>query len=293
MMPMQSAPDGESVAYQGQPFSAGLAAGPNEYLSHPRLKRLGDGEPELADRSTGQGYEAFSQDLSRGVLAPGRPGALPGSAEPGRKRLRQPLPARDEAGSLEPLVTIEPPHREPGLRVEDQFMVRYAGANAGASFTPAFSHLIFEANDALTEEVPDVAPEAPNVAAGQNCAFPGEDCNLYEWVEGELRLVNVLPGNDRRGDGGGGDRLGAAAGGERPSISNPPTSTTRSQTTASRIFWSEEESGQVYVRVNGEETLEVPGPGTLQRNRDVESAGLLPHRLGGRLAGAALRRQPV
>ena len=33
-MPMRSSPDGEAVAYEGNPFSAGLASGPNEYVAN-------------------------------------------------------------------------------------------------------------------------------------------------------------------------------------------------------------------------------------------------------------------
>ena len=48
------------------------------------------------------------------------------------------------------------------------------------------SYVFFAANDALTEETP-FAPEA--LDGGQ------EKFNLYEWHEGELSLVNVMPGN--------------------------------------------------------------------------------------------------
>ncbi len=48
--------------------------------------------------------------------------------------------------------------------------------------------MVFEANDALTDADPPNAPAAPAVAANE--------ANLYEWFDGELRLVNVLPGNN-------------------------------------------------------------------------------------------------
>ena len=59
-------------------------------------------------------------------------------------------------------------------------MLTYAGASSD------LSRVFFAANDALTEETP-FAPEA--LDGGQ------EKFNLYEWHEGELSLVNVMPGN--------------------------------------------------------------------------------------------------
>jgi hypothetical protein len=270
MMPMQTTPDGESVLYEGQPFSGGLSAGPNEYISD-RSSSGWETESLSAPvfaAGSGQGYMAFSLDLSRGVLFQVEPALSPEAPTRGGEAFAN-LYLRDESGSLRPLVSEEPPHRDPGLgsQGENQFLINYAGANAGTTFTLAFEHLIFEANDALTGEVSGIAPAAPEVAAGE-CAFPGADCNLYEWVEGGLRLVNVLPDNSAA--------LGAVIGSGRLlapdgfSTVEPPDVSHAISDDGSRIFWSAESTGHVYARINGEETLEVPGPGSCKESEELE-----------------------
>ncbi len=87
------------------------------------------------------------------------------------------------------------------------------------------------------------------------------ECNLYEWVEGELRLINVLPGN-------GSAAVGAVLGAGRLLAEEPYTPIVDHAISddGSRIFWSAEQTGEVYVRVDGEETLEIPGPGTCKES---------------------------
>ena len=248
-MPMQAAPDGESVLYEGQPFTGGLASGPNEYLSSRGSNEWGT-ESLSSPAITGR-YEAFSSDLSRGVLFQSDPALSPEAPTRGGKAFPN-LYLREEAGSFEPLVTVEPPQREPFA-----FRITYAGANAGSALTPEFSHLVFEANDALT-------PDAPAVGTGE-CAFALSDCNLYEWVEGELRLVNVLPDESTPTNAAiGSGRLLA----ETPTFEAPNVDQAISDD-GSRIFFSEEDSGQVYVRVNGNETLEIPGPETCKASEPL------------------------
>jgi hypothetical protein len=256
IMPMQSAPDGNSVLYEGQPFTNGLAAGPNEYLATRSPGGWSSKSLSSPLFSQGGGYTAFSTDLSRGVLSQFTSALSPEAPTRGGKAFAN-LYLRDEGGSLQPLVTEEPPHRDPGTGSPDVFIARYAGANAGTASKPAFEHLIFEANDALTEEVPGIAPEAPEVEAGTGCAFLGANCNLYEWVGGQLRLVNLLPGNAAAAPSG----AVIGAGRLLTTGSKPPNVDHAISDDGSKIFWSEQESGHVYVRVDGEETLEVPGPG--------------------------------
>ncbi len=261
IMPMQVAPDGESVLYEGQPFTAGLSAGPNEYISDRGPAGWGTESlsPPVFNSGSGQGYLAFSSDLSRGVVYQVEPALSPEAPTRGGKSFAN-LYLREEDGTLRALVSEEPPNRDPSFPTqgENQFRIVYAGANAGASFEPAFTHLLFEANDALTEAVPDVAPEAPEVEAGQGCSFTEQNCNLYEWEEGELRLINVLPENEEAAGKAmiGSGRLLAklAPEAEAPNVDHAISDD------GSRVFWTSEETGQLYVRVNGEETLEVPGP---------------------------------
>jgi hypothetical protein len=252
LMPMQSAPDGESVLYYGQPFSGGLAAGPNEYIA-------GRGGSEWQTQSlsppsiTGR-YEAFSSNLSRGVLYQVQPTLAPQAPSRGGEGFAN-LYLRGKGGSFTPLITVEPPQRDPGTFVagQNQFRIVYAGANAGTASEPAFGHLIFEANDALTEAVPGIAPAAPEVG-------------VYEWADGQLALVNVLPDNATAASHaviGSGLLLGS------PQFEAPNVDHAISDD-GSKIFWSSEESGHVYVRIDGERTLEIPGPGSCKESTPLK-----------------------
>jgi DNA-binding beta-propeller fold protein YncE len=257
-MPMQTAPDGEAVAYEGQPFSGGLAAGPNEYISERSASGWGTDSlsSPLFSSNSGQGYWAFSKDLSRSVVFQIEPTLSPEAPVRGERGYPN-LYLREEEGTLQPLVTEEPPNRGPGL-----FQILFAGANAGGTLSPAFEHLIFEANDALTGVVPGIAPQAPE--ADGECTFGSASCNLYEWSGGELALVNVLPGNGAAAQNAvlGSGRLLI----EGNSQLQAPDVDHAISDDGSRIFWSEEKSGQVYVRVDGVKTLEIPGPESCKKS---------------------------
>jgi hypothetical protein len=261
-MPMQSTPDGKAIVYEGQPFSAGLASGPNEYLAirEPNSWNSQSLTPSLfRTRGLAQGYKSFSADLSVGVVYQIEPALSPQAPVREDKSFAN-LYLRTEDGLLEPLVTEEPPNRDPGFDEENGFKALLSGANSGAPLVPAFSHIVFEANDALTDEVPGIAPDAPEVAVGEPCSFPGATCNLYEWIDGELRLVNVLPGNTESASGaviGSARQLATSfpIAGEGPDVDHAVSAN------GSRIFWSREPGGQVYVRIDGEETVEIQDPG--------------------------------
>jgi hypothetical protein len=234
--PMQSAPDGESVVYEGQPFSVGEGAPLyNEYLS----KRTASGwqTTTLAPKLMGgeeQGYRAFNASLTQGVLYQFAPSLTPDAPSEYSNLYNQQTAAPTE---LSPLVENAPPNRSTGAH----FRLAYAGSSAD------LSRQFFAANDALTGPTP-VAPEAVD---------PGETKkNLYEASNGELRLVNVLPGNTQTAAGAHFGTPAINVGNFDNSISD--TSHAISED-GSRAFWSDE-SGQVYVRVDGETTIEVPDP---------------------------------
>ena len=139
--------------------------------------------------------------------------------------------------------------------------MRYAAANSGTASTPAFSHLLFEANDALTAAVPGKAPKAPEVPAGTGCG--PSPCDLYEWSGGQLRLLNVFPGNGVAAAGsviGSGYLLGTSAQYEAPNRSHAISDDGRF------VFFSTQQVGHVYARLDGERTLTVPGPGTCKES---------------------------
>jgi hypothetical protein len=225
--PMQSTANGDAVVYEGDPFAAeGDAVSENEYLS---IRGLGGGwgvpddlSPVLEGKAIPQGYKMFSSDLSRGVLYEieqsfaGAPSGYPD------------LYLKNTVdGTLQPLITEAPANRVPG-----EFKLTFAGASLD------FNHLVFEANGALAT---GAGLTAPSGTAAEN--------DLYEWVEGSLRLVNVLPGETAE--------PGAEVGSGEPIFSHAVSDD------GSRIFWTDENHahghfGQIYVRENGEKTLEIP-----------------------------------
>jgi DNA-binding beta-propeller fold protein YncE len=268
LMPMQSAPDGEAVVYTGQPFGDDLASGANEYLASRSAGGWGTedlSEPRFGT-ILGQGYQAFSADLSRGIYYQADAALSPEA--PTSEGLPYANLYLREGGVMRPLVVGRPPRRDSG-RPEtggNRFRVQYAGANSGTGLGPAFTHVAFEANDGLTGAIPGIAPAAPEVEATGLCSFAGTECDLYEWVGGQLRLVNVLPDNETTA---GESTIGAgrllAAGSQEEQYEAAGVDRAISAD-GSRIFWSSEQTGHLYVRVNGEETLEVPGPGSCNRS---------------------------
>jgi hypothetical protein len=271
MMPMQATADGEALVFESQPLSTDLAPSGNEYLA----RRSGGGwaagsvTPPLASSGATDafsGFKAFSADLSRGVLFQSDRVLSPEAPQSEAGQAYNDLYLWEEGSppSLRPLVTAEPPHRDAaGPGATNAFELSFGGANSGSAGAPAFQHLIFEANDALTQAVPETAPAAPEVEPGRCGGFPGGDCNLYEWSEGRLRLVNVLPGNEAAASHsviGSGRRLIGSAGSGGLFTTQVADVDHAISADGKRIFWSDE-SGQVYVRIEGKETLEIQDPG--------------------------------
>jgi hypothetical protein len=222
--PMLSAPDGEGVVYEGFPFSTTQGASSfNEYLS----KRTDTGwrttylSPALQVSNSGEGFVGFSEDLTRGLLYQVAPQLSP-SAPAGFANLYQ-LPTQSPS-LLDALVGTAPPNRPEGTN----FQMRYAGASSD------FGRIFFAANDALTGET----PTAPEAVDGGLKSF-----NLYEWSEGQLHLVNVMPGNVVTAPG-------AAFVADPRAVSAD----------GARVFWTSG-SGQLYIRENAELTQEIPSPG--------------------------------
>jgi hypothetical protein len=230
--PMQSAPDGEAFVYQGYAFSGTEGNGNlDEYIA--RRSESGWQTTNLSPRQLGTVFQGFDDGLSAAVLSAASESNLSSDAPVGYANLyRQPTA---EPGALLPLFTTAPPNREGA-----EFKIQSAGGSAD------LSKLIFEANDALTGETA-FAP-----AAGD----PGsKEMNLYAWSNGELSLVNVLPGNAASAPGavlGSGEKLKHLDGSNRVPVIGHAISAD-----GSRIFWSDE-SGQLYVREDGERTLEIP-----------------------------------
>ncbi|HTR75730.1 MAG TPA: hypothetical protein VMH33_10815 [Solirubrobacterales bacterium] len=266
---MQAAPDGESVLYSGQAFAAGFASGRNTYVSSrgPSGWNWGGISPKT---QTGT-WEACSSSLSRCVLAQTEPPLSPESPVRGGEAFAN-LYLRDQSGILTPLVTAEPPNRDPG-GANDDFTINFVAANSGTTGpggVGAFTDIVFEADDALTPAVAGIAPEAPPVQAGL-CAesnLAGVPCDLYKWSDGHLSLVNVAPGNSSafgKATIGSGRLLELNRGLEAPAVDNAVSADGRT------IFWTSEETGQAYARIDGESTLEIPGPGTCKASVSLSS----------------------
>ena len=279
MMPMQASADGETLAYEGQPFTSGLASSANQYIAHRSAGGWSTQSvtPPLAAAALdveGNGFKAFSPDLSRGVIFQTTPALSPEVPASGGKKSYNDLYLW-EAGksSLQPLVTTKPPHRSPGVpgipqEFTNSFDLSFAGGNSGGGGVPAFDHLVFEANDSLTGAVPGIAPAAPEVEAS-HCSgypaggFPESDCDLYEWVGGQLHLINVLPGNEvaaTHATIGSGRSLTESLASDGGPESQAPDVDHAISADGSRIFWSDE-SGQVYVRIDARETVKIKDPG--------------------------------
>jgi DNA-binding beta-propeller fold protein YncE len=219
--PMQSAPDGNAVVYEGFPFS--LSEGAqfyNEYLS----TRVSSGgwhttilSPPLPVGGAGYGIQDFDATLSSDVLLQsGRTTALSPLAPAGYDNLYSQSVA--DPGAFSPLVTSAPPNR-----TTEAFHLEYVGHSTD------FTRQFFAANDALTE--------APDPGSGSS--------DLYESASGGLKLVNILPGNAAVAAGS----AFASVSPDRHAISDD----------GSHVFWTA--GGHLYVRENGETTVEIKHAG--------------------------------
>jgi len=228
--PMQSAPSGDEVAYEGTAFGSGGASLENSYIA----RRTSTGwesanpTPALLRSKGGGGYRAFAEDLSEGVLAQEKfQSALSPQAPPGYEDLY--VQPTGEPLAIKPLLTAGLFAERPLARSVDEFGLGYAGSSSD------LARVFFAANDALT------AKTATAPAASDGGVLKP---NLYEWHEGQLALVNVAPGNAT-------SKLGAAFGaGSAHAIS----------TDGSRTFFSDE-TGAVFVREDAKTTLAIPGSG--------------------------------
>jgi hypothetical protein len=223
--PKLSSPDGERVVYDGGPFSFTEGSKEtNEYFAQrtPTGWQTRTLNPVLMSGGGEAGYRGFSSDLGRAVFLQREPTLVPSAPSDTPNVYTQATGSPEE---LAPLLAGAAPNEGKGLSIE------YGGASTD------LGHVFFAADDALTGETP-VAP-APGYEFNKK--------NLYEAFGGQLRLVNVLPGNAA-------SALDASFGAKGSSLSNAISDD------GSRVFWSDS-SGQVYVREDGETTREIPAPG--------------------------------
>jgi hypothetical protein len=240
-LPFRVATNGEAVAYVGDPTtggtgSSGLREG-NEYLVR-RSSSQWEAPVNIQPPGVGSAfYEAFSPDLTEGILEAGS------AQEPETPPLNTQAPDDGYATlytralsqeSYRPLFTVNPPNRTPaefrsakvpGLSVIENELV-FAGTSAD------FSHLFFEANDALTSNAIDGGP-------GKN--------NLYMDVNGKLTLINLLPDGSTEA----GATFGAPQFETSPNFNLPDFSNVISPS-GSRVLWTDLNSGKeaIYLTEN-------------------------------------------
>ena len=252
-LPLESSDDGNRIVFFGQPFSGEFSTAANQY----RAMRSSSGweteslSPREAGGGSGQGYKQFAQGLNRAVLLQIDSALGPDAPSEGNRGYAN-LYLTEDGRTFRPLLTSKPPNRLPGQSGE-AFVVNYAGANTGTETTPPLEHVIFSADDSLTSAVSGIAPAAPQVGAS-GCGSE-QNCNLYEAVGGELRLVNVLPGNDQAVEDGNFGSANSGIGDQGIDFDHAISAD------GSRIFWSRRGDGQVFVRIDGRETQQVADPG--------------------------------
>jgi hypothetical protein len=237
--PALVSPGGNSVAYQGQPFI--FNEGSLEYDEYVSVRSDSGWQttslsPPMVGDAGGAGFQAFG--LSDGLgsaIVYARNEALTPEAPSEYTNLF--LEQTSNRFGLSPLLTNTNAtlHRPPGNGLE-RLELTYAGSSSD------YSRQFFEANDALTSDAEDGG-------AGE--------FNLYEWTAGQLHLLNVQPGNA--------ETIPGAAFGSGLFMASPaPAVANFSHTISSdgsRVFWTGAD-GKTYVRLDGSQTLEIPGPGT-------------------------------
>jgi hypothetical protein len=240
--PTQSATDGEAVSYVGEPASAGEGGGTGN--SGP-----GEGDEELAKRSASGWeaqdieplgsrpetfFEAFSSDLSRGILV-----TLDNVSGGGKERLSSAVETNcavlysrsSESGAYTPLYTSES---------STCHQPTYIGSSADGAQS------VFESSAKKSSEA--------QAAEGK-----GHE-NIYDSAGGQLHLVNVLPNGKTTADASVGRMASeeeskyAQFNGELVNgqgIHTPSIDTSGAVSSdGSRIFWSDLATDKLYVREN-------------------------------------------
>ncbi len=215
--PMQASSDGDSVTYAAVGSFAGARGaprgsqylsrrGPNGWLAQNITPPLLSGSYGLIGHGTP--YKAFALDLSSGLLINGDSKPVENvPLAPDMPSGYQNFYLHDFAGeTFQALLNSTPPKETP-----EQFFMELEGAS------PNLSHVVFATDAALAPGMTD---------SGRP--------NLYEWANGQLQSVNVLPG----GEPAPGAQVGSGFF-EGHTVSDDGL----------RVFWSYE--GTLYMHENG------------------------------------------
>lgn len=244
----QSSTDGDRLAYsafkafgdaRSAPFTSAYLAGRGEdgWSTHSISPPQGPTVfTHSVERTTESQFKAFSPDLCSAWLLDGADQVLAPGAVKGFANIYRRDNCGEEADTYSALTTIAPPHLAPS---DYQPIVE--------GFSADGSRAVIGARDALTPNAPDLAGDAL----------------LYEaFGAGKLRLLCILPDGSPVGPASNGCSLGTASGGLFDSTGRSSTLGNAISADGSRIYWSEKAlpgnaEGDLYVRVNGKETVRV------------------------------------
>ena len=266
-LPFQVSPSGDKVAFVGSPTVGGNELlgeqGGNQYLD-TRLSAGGWTQSNIAPADHPKGaFQAFSKDLSVGFLdsleplSPLAPGF--GEVLPNEGNYDIPYTTNTSGDEYVPLITTTPPYRSTEsfktagyttFGTHGSRVLVFAGASADSS------HVLFLANDALT----DASEGRPAAEGGPEGAFQSEN-NLYESVDGRLQLVNVLPDGTTHANA-------TFGGGSTEYIYKFKKFNHVISSDGSRVFWTDLNTGHMYVRENGTNTVEISSAGKYQTASD-------------------------
>ena len=258
---LQAADSGDAVTYVASRPTESDAAGYSNALQV--LSTRGPGgwssrdislpqiSPSGASVGIGQEYRAFSEDLSQAIAQPfgGFDPSTSAEATEPTALLRSDFPAGDPndpclESCYRPLVTGAPGIADVPSGTEFAVTNSKEPCHTGlcgpifVGASPYLKHVILQSRVALTE-------------------FPGDEGGLYEWSDGKLSLVSVLPGGQAvKGSSMGGVILGGDYGTSarvgRHAVSEDGT----------RVIWSD--NGDLYLREMAnehEQTVQLGGSG--------------------------------
>lgn len=236
----QAALNGDAVAYIAESAPSGGHGGTGNGEGNQWLARRSSEGWDPSDISQpspipgGQGeYESFSSDLSTGVLQDASQPPLTGDAPPNCAVLYS---RATGSGAVHALFTATKTMGNCGGP-------HFAGSSADGS------HVVFQSEAALTDQAEEAEP--PEVHQGSHSFLGGAEgnpcqlsCNLYDSADGQLRLVNLLPGTDQAVPNA---TFGGASQG-------PPDFSNVISEDGSHVFWTDTQPGpdleHVYLRLN-------------------------------------------
>ncbi|HTC72199.1 MAG TPA: hypothetical protein VK655_04880 [Solirubrobacteraceae bacterium] len=271
--PFESSPNGDAVTYMGEGFyGATSGAEVQQYLSTRSASgwsttNLSADEP-LGSQLEAAPYTGFSAADGIGVISPGIPAPLAPGVPAGYEQAE--IYRRNADGSLTALITTTPPDRAPS-EFGDAHELKEPGHLAAARFAGGsedYAHLFFEANDALTPDADDGGVEANN---------------LYEWYEGGLKLVNVLPSGVTQPGASFGYEHHEAIESLRTHGVFIPSLAHAISADGARVFWTDEQTGALYLREDATRTIQVDaavGGGGEFQDASTDGAKALYTKLG-------------